>query len=727
MEQDDIIIHMSETNSLPVLRKPGTWPPGVSGNPAGRKTAGAYIKEWINILANCEISELRKLAHDQSIPAAKQIAAQRLYRAAEDPDLADFETLTDGTQNPSDLRRQGVDTSVIRKCKSKRRTIPNGDDTPIVEIEMEIELHNRGGEEFDRVMENTHGKPGLAPDAPELAAGPPIVFFDASMSHEAIRNALAASGSHPAALVDVQAQPDQDAVIADSSDNSPLGDKTAQLDDPGSTAVGGVDVQAGGITDEMVAAAPRLGSAFLALRDCRDKFVLVESRRGTGKTYAILSILTERALTHTGSRWLVVRSSRTRLTNSAISTFIDMVLPAFRLPVPTCSREQISTYKLPNGSEFIFQGLDDPNRQQSVEVSGVYVVEGVEIDSLDTITALAGSMRKVSNPPVPVYQVIVDCNPGAPTHPLNLIAEPAGDDLRVVTDRSGYDRVIAFDRAPSAAAGKWKRIISHFADNPAYFSVPEWKFTPMGENYLDTLSWLTGHLKSQWLHGLWTMEEGSVFGGVFDVKVHVVDDFEPPADWPLHVGWDPGIDHVTGMPWVWVSPTGDIFVGDEVYEGGKTIQEHVDSNVRRRMKGRTVSAWWGDPHHFFSVTAQAKKSCADQAQEAGLSRAWEWSDLRGSAKVAGVNAILQLLQNTVAYEKGQRRGPCLYVMRRCINTIMEMQTWAYKRNLKGEQLDGDEKYEDRNNHILDGIIGMWATGRLVWKEGSERAEVCPNG
>ena len=113
----------------------------------------------------------------------------------------------------------------------------------------------------------------------------------------------------------------------------------------------------------------------------------------TGKTFAILCILAKRAAAHPGSRFLVVRSSRTRLTDSAIATFVDQVLPAFGWPVPTCSREQISTYTCPSGSQFIFQGLDDPNRQQSVECAGVYVVEGVEIPSLDTITALAASMR----------------------------------------------------------------------------------------------------------------------------------------------------------------------------------------------------------------------------------------------------------------------------------------------------------------------------------------------
>jgi hypothetical protein len=494
-------------------------------------------------------------------------------------------------------------------------------------------------------------------------------------------------------------------VMAEIGENSTLPEKVDAQEPPGSTPEGGDEPE------------PRpnryMGLAYHALDACREQFVLVESRRGTGKTFAILCIIAKRAAAHPGSRWLIVRSSRTRLTDSAIATFVDQVLPAFGWPVPTCSREQISTYTCPNGSQFIFQGLDDPNRQQSVECAGVYVVEGVEIPQLDTITALAASMRQATTPPMDCFQCIVDCNPGAPGHPLNQVAEPCGDDLRIADTHEQYQRVLEHNRRP-APAGKWKRIITHYADNPGYFDTVKWAWTTAGAQYLKTLEWLTGHLKKRWFYGLWSAAQGSVFGDVFDEAVHVVDDFDPPADWPLYVGWDPGIDHVTGMPWVHVAPTGDLFVSDEVYEGGKSIAEHVATNVHPRLLGRTVREWFGDPHHFFSSTAQSPDSCAKQAHDAGLSWARPWADLRGPAKQAAVNALLQLLQNTLVMAKtGKRIGVCIYFMRKCKNAIMECQTWSYKRNAKGEQLAGDDAYEDKNNHLVgDPLVGMYATGSL---------------
>ena len=61
-----------------------------------------------------------------------------------------------------------------------------------------------------------------------------------------------------------------------------------------------------------------LSDSYLPLADwsIRDGFVLIEGRRGTGKTRAILSILLARALAYPGSRWLLARSTRTRASST---------------------------------------------------------------------------------------------------------------------------------------------------------------------------------------------------------------------------------------------------------------------------------------------------------------------------------------------------------------------------------------------------------------------------
>src|SRR5688500_434729 len=124
-------------------------------------------------------------------------------------------------------------------------------------------------------------------------------------------------------------------------------------------------------------------------------FVLVDGRRGTGKTRAILSTLLLRALQFPGSRWLLARSTRTRLTESVLVTLEEQVFPSFGMPVPGgAGRENRHAYHLPNGSQLIPQGLDDLQRTQSVEVSGIYVGEGVEVARMEDVLALAGAMRQ---------------------------------------------------------------------------------------------------------------------------------------------------------------------------------------------------------------------------------------------------------------------------------------------------------------------------------------------
>ena len=73
-------------------------------------------------------------------------------------------------------------------------------------------------------------------------------------------------------------------------------------------------------------------------------------------------------------------------------------------------------------------------------------------------------------------------------------------------------------------------------------------------------------------------------------------------------------------------------------------------------------------------------------------------------------------------------SPGLYVMRRCVNTIMEFQTWAFKRTASGELPPKKDTYCDFADHAMDVLVGMVATGDLVWHDSlSSAIEVCSNG
>ncbi len=65
-------------NSLANLKPP--WQPGESGCP-GRKTAGAYISEWINQLTGRTREHVETVYTDETADMAKRIAAARVLRA----------------------------------------------------------------------------------------------------------------------------------------------------------------------------------------------------------------------------------------------------------------------------------------------------------------------------------------------------------------------------------------------------------------------------------------------------------------------------------------------------------------------------------------------------------------------------------------------------------------------------------------------------------------------
>lgn len=61
-----------------------SFKPGTSGNPAGRKTAGAYIREWFNAMVGWKHEKVKKVLDDDKAPMGKRIAARQMLDAMED-------------------------------------------------------------------------------------------------------------------------------------------------------------------------------------------------------------------------------------------------------------------------------------------------------------------------------------------------------------------------------------------------------------------------------------------------------------------------------------------------------------------------------------------------------------------------------------------------------------------------------------------------------------------
>lgn len=124
---------------------------GQMGNPTGSTNPTKIaITKAMHAMGAADLTEeeLRMVAKDRNIGFIRRAAANQLLRIMERPDLADYEGWLQGQADLRDLRNDGHDTSLIKKAKVKHRMTPGGEEF----VEREIELHDRAGESWDRLI-----------------------------------------------------------------------------------------------------------------------------------------------------------------------------------------------------------------------------------------------------------------------------------------------------------------------------------------------------------------------------------------------------------------------------------------------------------------------------------------------------------------------------------------------------------------------------------------------
>lgn len=238
--------------------------------------------------------------------------------------------------------------------------------------------------------------------------------------------------------------------------------------------------------------------------------IVVSGPAGTGKSRACLEKLHFCALKYQGMRGLIIRKTRESLSEAALVTFEEKVLPE-RSPLKEGPRRNFrQAYHYPHGSEIVVGGLDKPGKIMSTEYDMIYVQEATEL-GLEDWQALTTRLR---NNVMPYQQIIADCNPDAPTHWLWI--------------RSQSDALTMLH--------------SRHEDNPRLYRNGEW--TAEGLSYLATLDRLTGTEYQRLRLGQWVQSSGVVFdtwsdpGTVDDAAEYVPD--AGPIFWAMDDGYSAG-------------------------------------------------------------------------------------------------------------------------------------------------------------------------------------------
>lgn len=282
------------------------------------------------------------------------------------------------------------------------------------------------------------------------------------------------------------------------------------------------------------------------LIECRDSECLLAGAAGTGKSVACLLKLYLVCHKYPGMRGLIVRKTRESLSEAALVTWEQRVVPEGHPMLSGAQRRMRQVYNFGNGSEIVVGGMDKAQKVMSTEYDCIYCQEGTELTEEDW-ESLTTRLR---NGKMPYQQIIADCNPAGPRHWLKQRCE----------------------------AKKTTMIDSVHEDNPLLFDQATGKITVFGMNYIAKLDALTGVRKQRLRFGKWVQAEGAVYEA-WDEKIHVVDDFPIPPEWERFWAVDFGYVNPCCVQFWARDPDDRLYLFREFYKT-KTLVEDVAVEVK---------------------------------------------------------------------------------------------------------------------------------------------------
>lgn len=392
----------------------------------------------------------------------------------------------------------------------------------------------------------------------------------------------------------------------------------------------------------------------------RDGEVLLSGPAGTGKSRACLEKLHAVCLRWPGTRCLIVRKTRESLTETALVTFEEKVLPA-RSPIAEGQRRSHrQAYIYPNGSVVVCGGLDKPGKVMSTEYDLIYVQEAIELYENDW-ESLTTRLR---NGVVPFQQLIADTNPDRPTHWLK-------------------QRV---DRGDTAM------LESRHEDNPRLWDRTANDWRPEGQTYIAKLDKLTGARKPRLRFGKWVQAEGVVYDE-WDRQVHIIDRFVIPPNWRRIRAIDFGYSNPFVCLWIAIDDDCRMYVYRELYHSKRTVKVHA-AQINELSQGETYE---------FSVADHDAEDRATLLEN-------DIATIPARKDVSpGIEAVQERLKDA---GDGRRR---LYVFRDCLvesdpvlreakrpcSILEEFDSYSWPKGKDGKAIK--EAPEKLNDHAMDAL------------------------
>lgn len=384
----------------------------------------------------------------------------------------------------------------------------------------------------------------------------------------------------------------------------------------------------------------------------RDLLVLVDGPAGTGKTISILNRLIAQAEKYPGMRALLVRKTRTSLSETVLATFEDKVLPEGHYLLDGADRMQRAHYEWANGSRWILGGLDKPTKLFSGEFDIVYLAEAIEATQ-DEATSL---LRALRSGVMPYQQLIMDTNPGPHTHWLKRWADD----------------------------GKLTRFRTTHADNP--YLTPE---------YLAGLRRMEGALYQRMYLGNWVSAEGTVY----ELKDEHLGDNLFQSDKPTQLAVDPSNGSGPYAALVLQQVGSRVLVVGEFYQVGGKDEDLRDWLLASPYHAKLTTVicdpakpdtiWRLAQPNFLGVRVQAKQGKKDIT--------------------AQINAVRSLME----VDPVTKQAPLVIDRGRCPMLLDEFSQYVWQKpSVANPERNIPDTPVDAHNHCLD-ALAYWVTTKAL--------------
>lgn len=272
----------------------------------------------------------------------------------------------------------------------------------------------------------------------------------------------------------------------------------------------------------------------------RAKFVAYGGARGGGKSWAVREKARLLALRWAGIRILIVRRTYAELERNHIRYLRSML---HGIAEYNSARK---CFEFPNGSliEFMYCERDaDLDRLQGSEYDVIFVDEATQLTETQ-LRSLLPCVRAVNRLPKRIYYT---CNPGGPGHAY----------IRRLFVEKRYEQ--------GENPDDYAFIQALVTDNVALMRA--------NPDYVKLLDALPEKQKAAWRYGSWDVYEGQFFDEFRDAKehykdrlfTHVIESFEPPANWRYYRSYDFGYNKPFSVGWWAVDFDGVLYRILELY------------------------------------------------------------------------------------------------------------------------------------------------------------------